>query len=247
MSVPLNRAARYTRVVRALLVDLDDTLLDYTGDVELSWTQACASCALDGTVSPDRLIAAIAECRRWFWIDPERSRRERLDMPGAWRKIVVHALGVLGVDDAALATRIAQDYARRRRERMRLFPEALDALQRWRRAGIGLGLVTNGDAAQQRDKIERHDLARFFDVIVIEGEFGAGKPEESVYRHALAALSATPHESSMVGDNLEWDVIAPQRLGLSGVWIDRAGAGLPDDFPGKPHRIIRTLSELRVP
>ena len=51
----------------------------------------------------------------------------------------------------------------------------------------------------------------------------------------------------MVGDNLEWDVIAPQRLGLSGVWIDRAGAGLPDDFTGKPHRIIRTLSELRVP
>ena len=55
-----------------------------------------------------------------------------------------------------------------------------------------LGLVTNGDATQQRDKIERHGLARFFDAIVIEGEFGAGKPDEIVYRHALGELALGP-------------------------------------------------------
>ena len=32
----------------------------------------------------------------------------------------------------------------------------------------------------------------------------------------------------MVGDNLEWDVAAPQRLGMSGVWIDARGRGLPE-------------------
>jgi FMN phosphatase YigB (HAD superfamily) len=41
-------------------------------------------------------------------------------------------------------------------------------------------------------------------------------------------------------------VIAPQRLGLRGVWIDRAGAGLPADLADRPHRIIRTLHELEA-
>lgn len=79
---------------------------------------------------------------------------------------------------------------------------------------------------------------------MIEGELGVGKPEEAVYRHALAAMHADPRETWMVGDNLEWDVGAPQRLGISGVWVDLAGAGLPDDSEVRPYRIIRSICEL---
>ena len=110
---------------------------------------------------------------------------------------------------------------------MRLFPDALDTLAHFRKQGVPLGLITNGDAGQQRDKIERHGLARFFDTILIEGEFGTGKPEEIVYRHALQALGASATTAWMVGDHLEWDVSAPQRLGVRGVWMDREGHGLP--------------------
>ena len=60
----------------------------------------------------------------------------------------------------------------------------LDAYVRVSRVG-GRGGDSFISPEQQRDKIERHRLAGFFDVIVIEGEFGAGKPDEVVYRHAL--------------------------------------------------------------
>ena len=85
-----------------------------------------------------------------------------------------------------------------------------------------LALVTNGDAREQRGKIERHALAPFFDAILIEGEMGVGKPEAVVYRRALDALgvSAGPNVW-MVGDHLEWDVAGSQRAGLQGAWIDR--------------------------
>jgi len=48
----------------------------------------------------------------------------------------------------------------------------------------------------------------------------------------------------MVGDHLEFDVGAPQRLGLTGVWMDRGGLGLPEGSTVRPHRIIRSLDEL---
>jgi putative hydrolase of the HAD superfamily len=230
--------------VKAILLDLDDTLLDYTGGVDESWAEACRTCSIPRNVDTARLLEALGISRRRFWDDPERNRRERLDMLGAWTKIVSHAMEDLRLTEHGLAEAIANDYAARRRERMQLFPEALQCLERWKRAGVPLGLVTNGDAVQQRYKIERWDLARFFDAIVIEGEFGAGKPDEVVYRHALATLGASPVDACMIGDNLEFDIDGAQRLGVRGVWIDREGRGLPTGSGVAPWRIIRSLTEL---
>jgi putative hydrolase of the HAD superfamily len=87
--------------------------------------------------------------------------------------------------------------------------------------------LTNGAAQAQRPKVARFDLARRFDHTQIEGEVGFGKPEERAYRHALQALAVEPHQAWMVGDNLEWEVRAPQRLGIFAIGHDHAGAGLP--------------------
>jgi putative hydrolase of the HAD superfamily len=48
----------------------------------------------------------------------------------------------------------------------------------------------------------------------------------------------------MVGDNLEWEVVAPQRLGIYAIWMDVHGEGLPAGSTIKPDRIIRSLTEL---
>ena len=111
--------------VKALLFDLDDTLLDYSGGGELSWHEACASCCLPGGVDAATLVAAIAETRRWFWEDPTRHRRERVNMLGAWQHIVEFALERLGRPAPDLAAAVARDYAARRRAMMRLFPDSL--------------------------------------------------------------------------------------------------------------------------
>ena len=110
--------------------------------------------------------------------------------------------------------------------------------------GTRLGLVTNGAAALQRAKILRFDLAHRFDHIQIEGEHGFGKPEERAYRHALRALDVEARETWMVGDNLEWEVVAPQRLGIYAIWFDPAGKGLPEGSSVRPDRIVGRLSEL---
>jgi putative hydrolase of the HAD superfamily len=127
---------------------------------------------------------------------------------------------------------------------MALFPGAVAALEQLRQQGTRLALVTNGDRRHQRRKIDDNGIARFFEVVVIEGEFGVGKPDSAVYRQALRALGAAPTEAWMVGDHLVFDVDAPQQLGLRGVWMDRGGRGLPADSAVRPHRIIRSLDEL---
>ena len=232
----------------ALLLDLDDTILDDSGGIPDCWKKACAAHAseLDGT-DPERLRTAISRFSRWYWADPERHRRGRLALNAARREVVRMAFQELGLRTISpdLADRVADHYAACRDAGVAPLEEAIDTVQWLRERDCRLALLTNGAAAAQRSKIVRFGLERFFEVILIEGELGFGKPDPRVYELALARLAVGPGDAWMVGDNLEWDVAAPQRLGVAGVWVDVRGAGVPDGHAVKPARIIRRLADLR--
>ena len=85
--------------MRAVLFDLDDTLLDYSGGVDRCWETAFRTAAPPG-LDAATLMPVLAESRRWFWSDPERHRRERTDMLRAWTRIAVHTLERAGRADA---------------------------------------------------------------------------------------------------------------------------------------------------
>lgn len=232
-------------VAQALLVDLDDTIINYGGGAEPSWRAVClwAMGEVPG-VEASRLFAAIDHVRHWYWSDPERHREGRADLRAASHRIVQQALVEVGQDWPGLAQAIAERYRDLRDQSIHLIPGAIEALERLRARGVRLGLVTNGTGPDQRAKIERFDLARHFNHILIEGEFGCGKPDIRVYHAAMDALRSRPAETWFVGDTLEWDVAAPQRLGLSAVWVDAARVGLPAGTPVQPQRIIHSLAEL---
>jgi len=229
---------------RAILIDLDDTLLDDTSYADGCWTDACAVAkARISDIDITRLRAAIDKQNAWFWSDPERHRTGRLDLRGNTRTILEQVFAKLSIDDTELAHKVAEKYRDLRQERSTLFPGATAALDRLRDEGVRLGMMTNGAADAQRAKIERFGLARYFDHIVIEGEFGAGKPDRRVYDTLLSALDVTPGDTWAIGDNLEFDVLAPMQLGLHGIWVDPRNAGL-DGHPNRPHRTVSAFTEI---
>jgi len=235
---------------RAILFDLDDTIISAYGRPELAWLTVSTELAeLLAPLTPEAATQAVADYAAEFWSDEDRHRENRQDLGAARRKIVAGALARLSADGrqpfaADLAVRLADRYTDYRNEQMSLFEGAHETLDALKAAGVRLALVTNGAAEDQRAKVARFDLAHRFDHIQIEGEHGFGKPEERAYRHALEALGVGPHEAWMVGDNLEWEVAAPQRLGIFAIWHDHIGDGLPHDSPVRPDRIITRLSEL---
>ena len=230
---------------KAILLDLDDTIVALSASAAPYWQQVCErfSGQVEG-LTPQALFDALKESRAWFWADSQRHQRGRMDLEAARREIVAHAFDRLGIDAPELAHEIADAYSRERDAGIYLLPGAVEALRHFRERGIRLALITNGSADSQRRKIERFGLAPFFDCVVIEGEFGTGKPNERVYAHALAQLDVQPEEAWMVGDNLEWDVAGPQRMGIRGIWIDSAGSGLSGDSLVRPDLTVGSLAEL---
>jgi putative hydrolase of the HAD superfamily len=198
-------------------------------------------------IEAGRGAAAVLTFARKFWASAEPAWRLKLEEA---RRVVVRggfvALAATGhprlSDD--LANRIADRFNRYREEEMFVFPGAHEAIDELKSLGVKLALVTNGAADTQRAKVERFALAHRFDHVQIEGEHGFGKPDERAYLHAMDALGVSAGETWMIGDNLEWEVQAPQRLGIYAIWMDVHGEGLPEGSTVRPDRIIRSLREL---
>ena len=237
-----------TQLPRAMLIDMDDTILSAYGRPEIAWNNVTAEFAGElAPLSPQQVAAAILDSGRKFWATAEAAWRLKL---AEARHVVVRdgfaALAAAGQPalPVDLAVRLADRLTAYREEGMFMFPGAHDAIDALKALGVKLALVTNGAADTQRAKVERFELTHRFDHIQIEGEHGFGKPEERAYLHAMQALGVTAPETWMIGDNLEWEIEVPQRLGIYAIWMDAHGQGLPADTTVKPDRIIRSLSEL---
>ena len=237
-----------TGLPRAMLIDMDDTILSAYGRPEIAWNHVAAEFAEElAPLPPPAVAAAVLSFARNFWSTAEPAWRLKL---GEARRVTVQggfdALAAAGHARLPndLAIRIADRFTRYREEEMFIFPGAHDAIDTLRSLGVKLALVTNGAADTQRAKVERFELAHRFHHIQIEGEHGFGKPEQRAYLHAMDALGVTAADTWMIGDNLEWEVEVPQRLGIYAIWMDVHGDGLPPGSAVKPDRIIRSLGEL---
>ncbi len=236
---------------RAILIDLDDTILSAFGRSPGQWRRVITDFAEHLVPHPpDDVIAAIQAYSKYLWADEMRHKHWRHRIGEARRHIVANAFAELTAarghapPPPEICDAIADRFNELQHAELSMFPGAHETLDRLKELGVRLALVTNGAAAPQRAKVERFALVHRFDHIQIEGEHGFGKPEEAAYRHALQSLGVAAHEAWMVGDNLEWEVVAPQRLGIYAIWYDGYGAGLPAGCTIRPDRIIRALPEL---
>jgi putative hydrolase of the HAD superfamily len=132
----------------------------------------------------------------------------------AWRE----GLDRLGINDPALALRMASTFAEAQRAGHQLI-EGAAAVVSSLEGESRLGLLTNGLSDIQRHKLARSDLTDCFDAIGVSGELDVGKPDIRAFSHVLTELEVSPGEAVMIGDSWERDVRGALRAGMAVIWI----------------------------
>jgi putative hydrolase of the HAD superfamily len=234
---------------RALLFDLDDTLVSFSTGQERLWARVLEEhgpLLVDSQPHRelDELVRVLDESvGPTYWANEERAVRGRLELYRARREVLRLGLDALGWDvSSAAIERVADAYTDTKERAVAPLGDAIPVVHHLRNRGYALALLTNGGSEFQRRKIRRYELESLFDVILIEGEWGVGKPHPSVFREAMRRLNVAPGEAWMIGDNYEADVVGAANVGIRGVWLHH-GRRLPDG-PVTPLHTIGHVREL---
>jgi len=110
-----------------------------------------------------------------------------------------------------------------------LYEDAEPVLEELRRAGLKLGLVSNG-ARDLEAFVVHHRLE--VDAAVGSRAHGKTKPHETIFRAALELLGVPAEQAAMVGDSPEDDVAGARALGMHAFLVDRE-----DRFPELESRL----------
>lgn len=192
------------KIFKAVLFDLDGTLLNRDKSVELFINKQY-----------ERLYELLSHIPKEQYI----SRFIELDNHGyVWKDKVYQQL--ISEFNIPFVTweELLQDYVQQFKHHCVGFSHIHKMLEELKNNKIALGMITNGYGQFQMDNIKALDIEKYFDVILVSEWEGIKKPNPKIFMNALEQLNVEPSESVFIGDHPENDVKAAQNVGMKGIW-----------------------------
>ena len=205
-------------MIRQLLLDIDDTLLDFSQAEGWALRQAFAAC---GLALSDDVFAQYRQINRRQWQRLDAGEITRDDVLYGRFRLLFAALG-WQTDPVAVETRYRGFLAQAHFP----VPGALEALAACHQT-YALYIASNGLAPTQSDRLAA----------------GAPKPEPAFFDYCFAHMpGARREETLLIGDNLRTDIRGGQRAGLRTCWFNARRR--PEDPAIQPNWTVYSWSEV---
>lgn len=185
----------------ALLFDLDGTLIDSAPDVCASVNRVLESMG--------RPLISIADTKSLVGFGARTLIENALEMTGP-----------PGSEDDIdfLLSGFLDSYRQNPCEHTVLFPGARQALERFTKAGIALGICTNKPEATCFPVLDALDLRRYFATVICGDTLQYHKPDPRHVFHTLDEMGAVRNDAAFIGDS-EADIGAAKNAHLPCVLV----------------------------
>lgn len=216
---------------KAVLFDLDDTLLDRRSAYDHAYRCFYESQPSIRESTPWR------EAREFFWsLSPDNATDART----AIAEIMRRWPGVKSDPDTH-----EREYFYHLIEGLNPLPGVQDFVSALNAAKLPWGIITNGGPLQLK-KIEKVGWQKSVPVLLVSKLFGSEKPAPEIYHEAVRrlGLDGTPYDRVLfAGDNPFTDIAGARGVGMKTAWV-RMGRIYPKAAPAPDH-VIENVTELR--
>ena len=218
-------AAKPATTVRAVLLDLDDTVFDHRHSSRTALRAVHQHHTCFSGVAFETLEHEHSQVLERFHQDVLFGR---IGLDDARIERFRHLFGIAGLEaDTALARAAASLYREQYQAARRAVGGAAALLAALRRRAR-VGIVSNNVLDEQREKLRHCGLAAYVDALVVSEEIGVMKPDPLIFQAALDRLAAKPADAVMIGDSWAADVVGARRAGIRPIWFNPDGLPRPD-------------------
>lgn len=216
--------------IKAVIFDLDGTLIRRS----LNYAEVfCRILGLKGiSKSIEEVNLALNEVREEFEdISDEKCGKIPLsEFHYLWSSRILAALGIEDCD-RIISNKVTEQWVSI--SCTRADPDAEPLLQFVRRRGMKTAIVSSIYQQEIEKMLEMGGLDReLFDVIVGTDTIQRKKPDPEIFRYALENLGIRPEEALYVGDDLEKDYRAAEKVGMIPLFLARREDDVPKDVRG---------------
>ncbi|HIE05291.1 MAG TPA: HAD-IIIA family hydrolase [bacterium (Candidatus Stahlbacteria)] len=193
-------------MIKAVIFDLDNTLLDFLRMKEAA-IDAAIEAMIDAGLKIDQAdaktrIYAIYETRG---IEYQQVFDQFLEETLGKIDYKIHAAGIVG-------------YRKAREAKLVTYPHVNLALTELLKRGLRLAVVSDAPRLQAWLRLCSLTLQHHFDVVVTFEDTGKKKPDPAPFLKALGELGVKPQEAIMVGDWAERDIEGARKIGIKTVF-----------------------------
>lgn len=102
-------------------------------------------------------------------------------------------------------------------EEEELYPEAVPCLRKLS-GKYKIGVIAN-QSLGTADRLEKHGILRYVDLVIASAEEGVAKPDVKIFEIALSRAKCKAEQAVMIGDRVDNDIVPAKRLGMKTVWV----------------------------
>lgn len=124
-----------------------------------------------------------------------------------------------GVENRLLAKAIGKDYVAISPTKTALVSGAKEILEHLHNR-YSLHIITNGFEEVQHLKLKNTGIDRYFQQVITSELAGRRKPDPAIFQFAMKKTGAAPHNSLMIGDDLEIDIQGARNNGWQTIWFN---------------------------
>ena len=146
-----------------------------------------------------------------------------------------------GIDDAAYAKKLSDDFLDRTTRKTRLIEGAVELLE-YLRPKYKMHILSNGFREVQFKKIENSGLRPYFDKIILSEDAGINKPHADMFTYALKNTNSRRNQTIMIGDSWENDIVGARNSGIAQIWFNPKGEAV---VGFEPTFVVERLGEIR--
>ncbi len=186
-------------MIKAVLFDLDNTLIDFVKMKRMCIEAASSAMADSGLkMSREEIEKELYKVYDKYGIEYERVFQKFLKTKGT-------------IDYKILASAIIA-YRKVKASFLEPYPGVEKTLLKLREKGLKLGIVTDAPKLNAWMRLVSLGIDKYFDVVICSGK--NKKPNSLPFRKALKSLKVKAEDSLMVGDWPERDVQGAKKIGM---------------------------------